>query len=207
MNSLKVLPLMIAAMAFSSGAIAGVVDNASVTVMATSSVAYGGYDAAFAVDTGAGRYSSDFAGLNTGVGTHIDFAFSAPTTFSQIVYTDRTSSGGPNNSNYLGTFDYVNQYQYDFANDPLFGVIVGTYTSAPTATPGSTASYIDFQHTDGIAGFTAQYVRFTVLQTAGRNPGAADFTFSTAVPEPGSVALLGLGLLGFAASRRKSAKK
>ena len=204
MKILKSLSVSLAALAISGAASAAIVDNSTVTILGTSSTAYSGYAAANALDS-ANRYATDFAGNGTGASTHLDFMFAAPTTFSSIVYTDRTSSGGANGSNSFGTTDYVTQYQYVFATDAAFSNIVGTYLSQIYTAPVGPTSYLNFQHTDSINALTAQYVRFAVVSARGANPGAADFQFST-VPEPGSLALLGLGLLGFIATRRKFSK-
>lgn len=187
---------------------AGVVNNATVAILPSSSTQYVGYAQSDALDVNANQYLTDFAGLNTGIGTHLDFNFGSAQTFTQIQYTDRTSSGGANGSNTLGTFDYVTQYQYTFATDASFSNIVGTFTSAVFSTPGTATSFLDFQHTDALPGITAQYVKWQVLNTIGSNPGASNFQFTvTAVPEPETYALLlaGLGLMG-AIVRRRTAK-
>jgi hypothetical protein len=187
---------------------ANVVNNTSVTILTSSSTPYAGYGQSAALDVNLNKYLTDFAGLNTGVGTHLDFNFGSAQTFTQIQYTDRTSSGGANGSNTLGTFDFVTQYQYTFATDASFNNVVGTFTSAVFSTPGTATSFLDFQHTDALPAITAQYVKWQVLSTIGSNPGASNFQFTvTAVPEPETYALLlaGLGLMG-AIVRRRTAK-
>jgi hypothetical protein len=179
-----------------------IIDNSTVSILGTSSTAYTGYERSYALDAAA---LTDFAGNGTGNATHLDFDFGSALTFSQIVYTDRTSSGAANAVPFFGTYDYVSSYQYVFANDASFTDIVGT-VSASYAVPGGTISLVDFQHTDAIPNITAQYLRWSVVSANGVNPGAQNFEF-TAVPEPMTAGLFGLGLLGLAGMRRRSTRK
>jgi hypothetical protein len=183
---------------------AGLIDNNTVNVLGSSSPAYSGYPAADAIDlplpglqsTPSGYYS-DFASASQGANTHLDFGFGSQQTFSQIIYTDRTSSGSGNGSYVLGTFDFVTQYEYIFSNDPTFATNVGIVTSPVLTPPSHPTSYLDFQSTLAIPDITAEYVRWQVLSTNGVNPGASNFNFYTS-PEPASVALLGFGIAGLA---------
>lgn len=198
-------PLLTLSLLLAFGAAnAGTIANSSVTILPTSSAAFSGYGQANALDS---SFSSDFASAGLAASTHLDFYFGSAFSFSQIQYTDRTSSGNINNSNFFGTFDYVTKYQYVFSNNASFSDIVGTVTKDVTVP--TLPSLTSFTHTDAIPSITAQYVRWQVLATNGANPGAANFQFTaTPVPEPEIYAMLlaGLGLMGTIARRRKSQK-
>lgn len=190
---------------------ADIIDNSTITILATSSTAFPGYERPFALDQGANRFITDFASLGAGANTQLDFDFGAPITFTEIRYTDRTTSGGPNGVFVGGTFDFVTSYRYIFAADAAFTNVVGTVTVGPLPTPPQPTSIASFQTTTTISGITARFLRWDVLTTNGSNPGAADFQFMSAgvvVPEPSSMVLAALGatsLLGYGWRRWKKA--
>jgi hypothetical protein len=96
---------------------------------------------------------------------------------ASILYTDRTTSGGPNNSYFGGTFDFVTSYMFIFSNDMTFATNVGTLTVDVTA-PAQPMTVSSFQTLSLISNIpAAQYVKWQVLGTNGNNPGAADFAF------------------------------
>jgi hypothetical protein len=175
---------------------ADLIDNSTVTILPSSSPAFPGYPQTNAIDLGGNRFVTDYASLGQGAATHLDFAFPIPETFATITYTNRTTSGGPDNVFVGGTFDYVFHYEYIFSNDPTFATNVGI-VEVTLPNPGITflPSVADFQTTTDIPNISAQYLRFQVLGTNGANPGAANFDFftSTALPEPGTLPLVTLG--------------
>jgi hypothetical protein len=175
---------------------AQVIDNATVTILPSSSPAFTGYERPFALDTGADRFVTDFASMGQGVNTQLDFDFGRPIAFAEIRYTDRTTSGGPNGAFVGGTSDFVRSYQYIFATDAAFTNVVRTLMVGPLAIPAQPTNIASFQTTTVIPNITAQYLRWDVLTTDGANPGAADFQFTAVVPEPSSLALAALGAIG-----------
>lgn len=198
------------AIAFSIAAIfalgrarAAVINNSTITILPSSTPAYPGYPQSDALDVGPNQYVTDYASNGGGDSTHLDFMFTGPEVFSQIVYTDRTTSGSGNGAFNGGTGDFNTKYEFIFATDPAFTNVVGTVVENET-TPSQPTSIASFQEIDPIPDITAQYVRFQVLSTNDSNPGAADFEFSV-VPEPRSIAaILGLGAMGLLiAARRK----
>ncbi|MDT7934327.1 MAG: hypothetical protein RQ833_06965 [Sphingomonadaceae bacterium] len=82
---------------------------------------------------------------------------------------------------------------------------MGSYTSPVLAVPAGPTTIASFQTSPTFASpIPAQFVRYTVLQTQGSNPGLADIQFNTvSTPAPGSLALCALGLLGLKLARRR----
>ena len=86
------------------------------------------------------------------------------------------------------------------ANGSVLNSITATGTNAPADLQSFTFSFI--------ANSNASTLRFTDFSTNNsiNQDGLLDNVAVAAVPEPTSIALLGLGLLGVVASRRKSAR-
>jgi len=131
-----------------------------------------------------------------GAATHLDFAFPTLETFSKIIYTDRTTSGGGNGGFVGGTFDYVFHYEFIFSNDPTFATNVGI-VMVTLPNPGITflPDVAAFTTSTDIPNISALYLRWQVLGTNGANPGAANFDFfnANAVPDPATLALAVIG--------------
>ncbi len=160
--------------------------------------AYPGYPQTDAIDTGANKYATDYASLGGNTATFLQFAFSVPKTFSSVLVTDRTSSGGANGSFVLGTYDYTTSFTLNFYSDAAFTNLVGSVTGT-RATPGpgvNTLPFSAFQTLVNVPNVTAQYVQYQVNQVnpnspyGGQNPGLADITFNV-VPEPSALFLMG----------------
>ena len=151
-----------------------------------------------------GNLLTDYASQGQGVNTFIDFDFGEPVTIGQVLFTDRTTSGGGNGAFRGGQFDKVTRFDLLFGDEPDFASptatlhVLSPYVNRPPSSNGPE----DFQTTVAVPNVVARYVRFDVTAAAGANPGAAEFTFYAPVPEPSAGALLVLCALFGRRSRR-----
>jgi hypothetical protein len=187
---------------------ATIIDNSTVTILPSSSPAFAGFEAPYALDLGPDRFVSDFASAGQGTNTRLDFDFGDRLSFASITYTDRTTSGWGNFSFVGGTGDLVLSFRFIFSDVADFSSNNGTLD---VQTNGSGFTQIsDFQTFVDTQGLTGRYLRWQVLTTNGGNPGAADFSFDATpvgVPEPGTMLICGGSLVGLAMVLRRRRKQ
>jgi len=172
-------------------------------VAATGSSQYATYPASDAIDTGAGRYTTDWAANSTGNGSFLNLDLGAVYSLANALITDRTTSGGNNGTFGGGTSDFTTQFSVQAYTNATFATTSGpalTFTKAAPSNPTATAQFL---YTALLNGMTTEFVRYTVIAGNGVNPGLADIEFTT-VPEPASFALLSAGLIALGKFRRRN---
>jgi len=158
-------------------------------VAATGSSQYATYPASDAVDTGAGRYTTDWAANGTGNGSFLNLDLGAVYSLANALITDRTTSGGDNGTFKGGTADFTTQFSVQAYTDATFATTFGPALTFMKAVPSNPTATAQFLYTALLNGLTTEFVRYTVVAANGPNPGLADIEFTT-VPEPASFALL-----------------
>jgi hypothetical protein len=184
------------------------ISNSTITVINGSTPYNSTWGWTNAIDTGGNYHRTDYASLGAGNNAFLDFDLGQQYPIYRIIYTDRTSSGGNNDSYLRGTLDYVTGFQFLFSNDPTFGTVLGSVQVTGILVPPSGSALPNFQHAVDIpGGYNARYVRWDVIShysgSATHNTGASNFQFET--PEPSTFALLAGGLALAAALKRRRA--
>ncbi len=161
------------------------IDNDTVTITDWFP-AFTGYDVENAIDTDEDlRFLSDYASLGGGVDTYIEFDLGEPYTLSQIIMTDRVTSGGGNFTWVGGLFDYNRVFSYTLSIDADFtngdgvsdDILIEVEAEEPEFGPVLEDELELLQTITPIPNVRARYVRWDVIDTNGANPGANDFEF------------------------------
>jgi hypothetical protein len=163
-----------------------------------SATAFPTYEASFLLDE---SFATDYASQGQAANTFVDFDFGAATLITQVLYTDRTTSGGGNGTGSIGGGGPNDNVQaYNLLFDDAADFATPLFTQA-VASPG-------FSNTDpavlvnGGAGVSARYVRFDVTTTNGVNVGGSEFQFFT-VPEPAAAVMLAVCALALGRFRSR----
>jgi hypothetical protein len=175
-------------------------------VSATASSEFPSYEAIFAIDTGPNSAFTDWASNGRGAGTTLNLDLGAVFTLLSANVTDRVTSGGGNGGFVGGTTDFTTQFSIQAFTDGSFTTALDPALIFGATTPVGPTTPADFLTIASLNGLTAEFLRYTVLTSNGPNPGLSDLSFTTAVPEPSTWAMMMLGFagVGFMAYRRRN---
>lgn len=199
-------PMLLACIAISTIVAAPVAAQTIVPISAFGSSSVLGYDVANTIDQGPGAATTDWAMEFFDTDRVLNLDLGSVVTLTRVSLVDRVTSGGPNGAFAGGTGDFTTQFSIQGFTDSTYTVANGAALIFNKATPMSPTTFNDFAFTGVLANFQAtQFVRYAVLASNGMNAGLSDISFSTAVPEPASWAMLiaGFGLVGAVARRRQ----
>lgn len=177
-------------------------------VSATGSSSYPGYADADAIDQDAAFEISDWAALGQGASAWLNLDLGAVYKLDEAYVTDRVTSGGPNNAFYGGFWDFTTKFSLQAYTDNTFTTALAPALVFTKAQPGQHAQPSDFLYVADVNSLQGRYLRYSVLETNGVNPGLSDIHFSgsAAVPEPAAWGLMivGFGGMGVMLRRRRA---